>query len=145
MPEIWRWLQDSLFILSLINLAFTLVVLVTLTIGNSLIKRLADLPVPELDHWPSVSLIAPGRNEITAGLAVSRSDTIALPAYTGCRTVTASPLKSNAVTSDANGTPSSAATRGARSRPSTDAEKNAARAPVDLISVAAVAASDSAS
>jgi cellulose synthase/poly-beta-1,6-N-acetylglucosamine synthase-like glycosyltransferase len=63
MPELWSWLRDSLFILSLVNLGFTLLVLVFLTIGNALIKRMSELPLPQLDRWPSISLIAPGRNE----------------------------------------------------------------------------------
>jgi glycosyltransferase involved in cell wall biosynthesis len=63
MPTLGSWLQDTLFILSLVNLGFTLFVLVTLTLGNRLIKRLAEVPVPVLDRWPSISLIAPGRNE----------------------------------------------------------------------------------
>src|SRR5687767_3367247 len=63
MLEFSSWLQDVLFILSIVNLGFTLIVLVMLTIGNALIKRMSDLPLPELDRWPSISLIAPGRNE----------------------------------------------------------------------------------
>ena len=63
MPSLGSWLQDTLFLLALVNLGFTLFVLVTLTLGNRLIQRLAELPVPELDRWPSISLIAPGRNE----------------------------------------------------------------------------------
>jgi len=63
MPTLGSWLQDTLFLLSLVNLGFTLFVFVTLTLGNRLIRRLSELPVPELDRWPSISLIAPGRNE----------------------------------------------------------------------------------
>ena len=63
MPTLGSWLQDTLFILSLVNLSFTLFIFVQLSLGNRLIRRLAELPVPELDRWPSISLIAPGRNE----------------------------------------------------------------------------------
>lgn len=63
MPTLGSWLQDTLFLLSLVNLAFSVFVFVQLSIGNQLIKRISELPVPELERWPSVSLIAPGRNE----------------------------------------------------------------------------------
>ena len=63
MPTLGSWLQDALFILSLVNLGFALFIGITLTIGNSRIRRLVDLSAPQLDRWPSVSLIAPGRNE----------------------------------------------------------------------------------
>ena len=59
MPTLGSWLQDTLFLLSLVNLGFTLFIFVQLSLGNRLIKRLAELPVPELDRWPSISLIAP--------------------------------------------------------------------------------------
>jgi cellulose synthase/poly-beta-1,6-N-acetylglucosamine synthase-like glycosyltransferase len=63
MPTLGSWLQDTLFLLALVNLGFTVFVLVMLSIGNALIKRLSELPIPELDRWPTISLIAPGRNE----------------------------------------------------------------------------------
>lgn len=63
MPEVWNWLEGVLFILSIVNLGFTLLVIVLLTIGSLLIKRLSDLPLPEVERWPTISLIAPGRNE----------------------------------------------------------------------------------
>jgi cellulose synthase/poly-beta-1,6-N-acetylglucosamine synthase-like glycosyltransferase len=73
MPTLGSWLQDTLFLLSLVNLGFSLFVLIMLTVGNARIRRLAELPVPELDRWPSISLIAPGRNEERNIEAAARS------------------------------------------------------------------------
>ena len=75
----------------------------------------------------STGVTAPGRSETSAGDPVRRSVTITLPVYAGCLATTASPVISNAVTSEASRRPSLAATRGARSRPWADAAKNAAR------------------
>jgi glycosyltransferase involved in cell wall biosynthesis len=57
------YLYEILYWLAIANLVMVLVC--TLLIGWSgyLSRRLRELPVPELDRWPTVSLIAPARNE----------------------------------------------------------------------------------
>jgi cellulose synthase/poly-beta-1,6-N-acetylglucosamine synthase-like glycosyltransferase len=57
------WLVAGLFWLALFNLACVLVCLGLLTISRFLVRMLKDVPLPETTDWPSVSLIAPARNE----------------------------------------------------------------------------------
>ena len=57
------WLQDTFFYLAIVNLCVTLVASGLLAYGDHVIRRLAELPVPDLAEWPTVSLIAPARNE----------------------------------------------------------------------------------
>jgi cellulose synthase/poly-beta-1,6-N-acetylglucosamine synthase-like glycosyltransferase len=54
------YLQLSLSIFALI---VSVVMLVMLLINYRQIVRLLDVPIPQLDAWPTVSLIAPARNE----------------------------------------------------------------------------------
>lgn len=63
MDDFWQWLQDALFYLSILNLGFVLLCLGLLTLGAFRVRPLKDMAPPELDHWPSISLIAPARNE----------------------------------------------------------------------------------
>src|SRR5262245_48433213 len=57
------WLFEALFYLAIFNLALIALVSALLTWGGYVIRRLIDVPPPELEQWPSVSLIAPARNE----------------------------------------------------------------------------------
>src|SRR5262245_58393739 len=56
-------LNDALFYLAIISLVLTVVCAGLLHWGGLITKRLAAVQVPELEHWPTVSLIAPARNE----------------------------------------------------------------------------------
>src|SRR6476646_9902609 len=57
-----HWLGDVFFWLALVNLVAVLVCLGLLILGRSLVRRLIDVPAEPV-AWPSVSLIAPARNE----------------------------------------------------------------------------------
>jgi cellulose synthase/poly-beta-1,6-N-acetylglucosamine synthase-like glycosyltransferase len=63
MDAVWFWLQPTVFWLSLINLGFLLLCLGLFVLGLLRMRRLKDVPIHELTEWPSVSLIAPARNE----------------------------------------------------------------------------------
>jgi cellulose synthase/poly-beta-1,6-N-acetylglucosamine synthase-like glycosyltransferase len=52
-----------LFWTAIVNLTFVLVCTLLIALGGFLARRLAEVPVPELAQWPSISLIAPARNE----------------------------------------------------------------------------------
>jgi len=52
-----------LFWLALFNLASVLVCIVLLILGGRCSPKLREQPIPELAQWPSVSLVAPARNE----------------------------------------------------------------------------------
>jgi cellulose synthase/poly-beta-1,6-N-acetylglucosamine synthase-like glycosyltransferase len=55
---------SHLFItLAAVNLAFVLLSTLLLVLGGALTRRLGDIPVTVRSEWPSVSLIAPARNE----------------------------------------------------------------------------------
>jgi len=56
----YYWIQFSL---ASFALAMAAVMVVALTVNYRLIQRLLDVPIPALDHWPRISLIAPARNE----------------------------------------------------------------------------------
>ena len=56
-------LHNSLFCLSIVSLLLTVICAVLLHWGGLITSRLADVPVPPLDYWPTVSLIAAARNE----------------------------------------------------------------------------------
>ena len=56
-------LYQGLFWLAIANLVMVLVCTFLLGLGGYLTRRLRELPVPELEHWPTVSLVAPARNE----------------------------------------------------------------------------------
>jgi cellulose synthase/poly-beta-1,6-N-acetylglucosamine synthase-like glycosyltransferase len=57
------WLQPALFWLAIGNLVTVLVCLALLVLGRYLVRRLNKVELEELPNWPSVSLIAPARNE----------------------------------------------------------------------------------
>src|SRR5262245_35405542 len=59
----WQWIGTGLFWLALVNLAVVLACLGLLIVGRCLVERLKDVPLPEWGEWPTVSLIAPARNE----------------------------------------------------------------------------------
>src|SRR5262245_29499482 len=59
----WQWIGTGLFWLALVNLAVVLACLALLTVGRFLVERLRDVPLREWSEWPTVSLIAPARNE----------------------------------------------------------------------------------
>jgi glycosyltransferase involved in cell wall biosynthesis len=54
---------EILFYLSIASLVLTVVCASLLHWGGLITRRLADVPVPQLERWPTVSLIAPARNE----------------------------------------------------------------------------------
>lgn len=56
-------LYQALFWLAIFNLACVLVCIVLLVLGGRSSPRLREQPIPDLADWPSVSLIAPARNE----------------------------------------------------------------------------------
>jgi glycosyltransferase involved in cell wall biosynthesis len=56
-------LYQGLFWLAIANLGMVLVCTFLLGLGGYLTRRLRELPVPELEDWPLVSLVAPARNE----------------------------------------------------------------------------------
>jgi cellulose synthase/poly-beta-1,6-N-acetylglucosamine synthase-like glycosyltransferase len=57
------WLHEALLYLALANLAAAVIASGLLAYGSRIVARLAELPVPERVDWPSVSLVAPARNE----------------------------------------------------------------------------------
>src|SRR5262245_12569918 len=60
--DFWEWLQQALFYLAIVNLGMALVATGLLTWSGHVIKRLIDV-TPKMDGLPSISLIAPARNE----------------------------------------------------------------------------------
>jgi len=54
---------QALFWLAIANLAIVAVCTFLIGLGGYLSRKLRELPVPELDIWPTVSLVAPARNE----------------------------------------------------------------------------------
>jgi cellulose synthase/poly-beta-1,6-N-acetylglucosamine synthase-like glycosyltransferase len=63
MGELWQWMQPGLLWLAIVNLAFVLVCFGLLAASARLTRRLKEVVIPQKDVWPSVSLIAPARNE----------------------------------------------------------------------------------
>ena len=61
--DFWHWLDQVLFWLAIVNLAIVLLCTGLIGLGGYLTARLRDLAVLELPEWPSVSLVAPARNE----------------------------------------------------------------------------------
>jgi cellulose synthase/poly-beta-1,6-N-acetylglucosamine synthase-like glycosyltransferase len=61
--DFWQWLQEALFYLAIVNLGIALLATGLLIWGGYATRRLLDVVVPERGQWPSVSLIAPARNE----------------------------------------------------------------------------------
>jgi glycosyltransferase involved in cell wall biosynthesis len=61
--DFWQWLLQTLFYLAILNLAFAMLATALLIWGGYTTRRLIDVPLPQLEQWPSVSLIAPARNE----------------------------------------------------------------------------------
>jgi len=63
----WDLVHFVLLGIALVNLAFVLGCIVLLTLGRFLTRRLIEVPTErdskELAAWPSISLIAPARNE----------------------------------------------------------------------------------
>jgi cellulose synthase/poly-beta-1,6-N-acetylglucosamine synthase-like glycosyltransferase len=59
----WQWMGPALFWLALVNLAVVLACLGLLIIGRCLVRHLKDVAIPPWSEWPTVSLIAPARNE----------------------------------------------------------------------------------
>jgi cellulose synthase/poly-beta-1,6-N-acetylglucosamine synthase-like glycosyltransferase len=57
------WLDHALLYVAVINLGVALVASALITYASLVIRRLADVPVQDRNRWPSVSLIAPARNE----------------------------------------------------------------------------------
>lgn len=60
---LWQWLEPALFGLAVLNLATIATCTLLIALAGHRAKRLAEVPIPELDQWPSISLIAPARNE----------------------------------------------------------------------------------
>lgn len=58
--QIWHWVQAALSVFALLVAVATVGML---TVNYRLIRRLLDLPLPPLDSWPTISLVAPARNE----------------------------------------------------------------------------------
>jgi glycosyltransferase involved in cell wall biosynthesis len=56
-------LSAALLYLSIASLLVTVICAVLLHWGGLITRRLADVPVPSLDRWPTVSLVAAARNE----------------------------------------------------------------------------------
>ena len=56
-------LYQALLWLAAFNLACVLVCIVLLILGGRSSPKLREQPIPQLDQWPSVSLVAPARNE----------------------------------------------------------------------------------
>jgi cellulose synthase/poly-beta-1,6-N-acetylglucosamine synthase-like glycosyltransferase len=61
--DIWTYVDPVLFWLAIANLVMVLVCTGLLALGGFLAKRLAEVPAPDLAEWPTVSLVAPARNE----------------------------------------------------------------------------------
>jgi glycosyltransferase involved in cell wall biosynthesis len=57
------WLPAALVWLALMDLGALLAALGLYVLGMRRMRRLRDVPIPPWDAWPSVSLIAPARNE----------------------------------------------------------------------------------
>jgi glycosyltransferase involved in cell wall biosynthesis len=57
------WLDAVLFWLATINLVLALWFTALLAWGGYISRKLREIPVPDLEDWPSVSLVAPARNE----------------------------------------------------------------------------------
>src|SRR5881227_865156 len=57
------WLPPFLFWLSICSLVLTVVCAGLLHWGGMITRRLVEVPVPDLNEWPTISLIAPARNE----------------------------------------------------------------------------------
>jgi cellulose synthase/poly-beta-1,6-N-acetylglucosamine synthase-like glycosyltransferase len=57
------WLSTALFWVALANLAMVLACLALLTLSRWLVRHLEHIVIEGIDVWPSVSLIAPARNE----------------------------------------------------------------------------------
>src|SRR5207247_2184081 len=58
-----QWISGGLFVLAAANLAAVLVCLALLALGRYLVTQLRNVEVPASIQWPSISLIAPARNE----------------------------------------------------------------------------------
>ena len=56
-------MQLASLALAIASLSLALLCFGLLALGAAVVRRLRDLPIPDLDRWPSVSLIAPARNE----------------------------------------------------------------------------------
>lgn len=56
-------MQLVLFWLAIANLGFALLCFGLIVLSGALVKRLLEVSPPDLETWPSVSLIAPARNE----------------------------------------------------------------------------------
>lgn len=63
MHEFWLWAEQVVFYLAIFDLAFALIATGLIVHAGYAIPRLAVQPIPQFDEWPSVSLIAPARNE----------------------------------------------------------------------------------
>jgi glycosyltransferase involved in cell wall biosynthesis len=61
--NLWDWLLAFFFWLSIASLILTAISFALLRYSSAITTRLADVPVPQLDSWPSIALIAPARNE----------------------------------------------------------------------------------
>ena len=59
----WHYYQVTQGILAIFALAMALFMLLTLIVNYRYIRRLLDVPIPAIDPWPKISLIAPARNE----------------------------------------------------------------------------------
>jgi glycosyltransferase involved in cell wall biosynthesis len=61
--HLWPWVGPFLFWLAVVNLLVAVIGAGLIFASGMLVRRLRDMPIPELADWPSVSLIAPARNE----------------------------------------------------------------------------------
>jgi cellulose synthase/poly-beta-1,6-N-acetylglucosamine synthase-like glycosyltransferase len=60
--DFWQWLQEAIFYLAVFNLGFALLATGLLTWAAYTTRRLIDVP-PKPDGLPTISLVAPARNE----------------------------------------------------------------------------------
>src|SRR5258706_10026600 len=58
-----QWASGGLLVLAVVNLAVVLGCLTLLALGRYLVTQLKNVEVPASIQWPSISLIAPARNE----------------------------------------------------------------------------------
>ena len=61
--DVAAYFYQVLFWLAIVNLGIVLLCTFLIGLGGYLSHKLRELPVPELDRWPTVSLVAPARNE----------------------------------------------------------------------------------
>ena len=63
MHYLWPWLELAVLLVAVANLAFALMAMSLVALGDRRTTRLSNYSIPNLAAWPRVSLIAPARNE----------------------------------------------------------------------------------